>query len=331
MSLTQCICENCKIQVPVNLNFRGKDVTFEGCNTTVKCPKCGKPLKIPDGTYASNLYGGYLKELSSAFEIAFNKIRAEHNFEYGSEFEVALCDTLSLILPRKYGVCRGYIVDSSGNTAGNDIIVYDRVKFPTLRLEDEHKYDRLQQIPSEAAYLYIEAKHALVLNGDGGQSLAKALSQVAAVKTLCAKRSPVLSKTVVKTTDAIGIPKIKNPLLGAIFARYVKRNANEDYLTASEVTVAIQDVATLSGTITGPDIIVAGTNTVLLPFYQSNRGHHFVLPFVEKGCKLLSMPAEGIALGVAIADIIYALEWIQLGPMPWTAIISDGLGIPYSP
>ena len=85
--------------MPVDLDFRGTDVEFSGCTTTIKCPKCGNPLTIPDGKYASNLYGKYLNELSQAYEESIRKIRTNHNFEHGPEFEIAICDTLRLILP----------------------------------------------------------------------------------------------------------------------------------------------------------------------------------------------------------------------------------------
>lgn len=327
MASTQCVCDKCNVTVPVDLNFRGDNVQFVGCNTTANCPNCGNPLVIPDGSYASNLYGEYLKELANTYQSALAKIRTQNNFEYGDEFEVAICEALRLILPAQYGVCRGYLVDSSGNKSGDDIIVYDRVRFPTIRLEAEEKYERLQQIPIEAAYLYIEAKHTLYLDGSGGQSLAKSIKQVSDVKALTSKRTPVQA-TPSRTSEAHRVPEIRNPMMGIILARYVKKHSSGEPLTKTEIAEFFVGNRASAHDSEGPDIIVPGPDVIVLPFWnRPGDRYELRLPFVQDGTSMLPHMTDGVSFGVAVSAILFAMEWVILGPMPWVSIIADGLGI----
>ena len=116
------------------------------------------------GRNESMKYSGYLQRFGQ-FESLFELIAARYNFDYGDEFEFALCDALRAILPERFGVCRGFIVASDGRSAGDDLIIFDRIRFPTLRLLRQDSFARKEQIPVEAVYAYIEAKHTLVLTG----------------------------------------------------------------------------------------------------------------------------------------------------------------------
>ena len=331
MTSTQSVCDKCGVAVPVDLNFRGDNVRFVGCKTTVNCPNCSDPLVIPDGSYASNLYGKYLKELASVYKSALDKMRTHHNFEAGDEFELAICDTLRIVLPAKYGVCRGYLVDSSGNRAGDDIIVYDRVRFPTIRLEAEERYDRLQQIPIEAAYLYIEAKHTLHLNGSGSQSLAKSIKQVSDVKALTSKRAPVRAN-LSGAAKAHCVPEIRNPMMGIILARNVKKHSSGELLLKTEIAEFFAGDRTSAHDSDGPDIIVPGSDVIVLPFWsRPGDQYELRLPFVQNGASMLPQMTDGVSFGVAVSAILFAMEWVVLGPMPWALIIADGLGIRRNP
>jgi hypothetical protein len=324
MASTQCICKKCRISVPVDLDFRGTNVKFSGCVTTVKCPKCGNPLSIPDGKYASNLYGKYLNELSQAFEESLRRIQTNHNFEHGPEFEIAICETLRLILPDKYGICRGYVVDSAGDLAGDDIIIYDRIRFPTIRLEKEEKFDRKQRIPIEAAFIYIEAKNTLFLADGGGQSLEKSVNQVADVKKLVAKRKPVK----VVATRQHNYPKIRNPMMGIIIANNVKDKQGGVILPDEDIVKGLKGNGRIANGNIGPDIIVAGSNVIGLPFYKStNNEYEMVLPFAQQDTLLVPNIAPGVAFGTMVAAILLSMEWVVLGPIPWPSVIADGLGI----
>jgi len=77
-------------------------------------------------------YADYLRTFAGEFQGRFEKIVSMHNFDLGDEFEIAVCKVIRLILPHRYGVCRGFIVNDSGDSAGDDILIYDREEFPTL-------------------------------------------------------------------------------------------------------------------------------------------------------------------------------------------------------
>jgi len=66
-------------------------------------------------------------------------------------------------------VSRGFIETADGNMARDDIIIYERSRFPLLRLINESDFCRKQQVPVESVYAYIEAKHSLTLEGEGPQ------------------------------------------------------------------------------------------------------------------------------------------------------------------
>jgi hypothetical protein len=134
------------------------------------------------------LYNDYLKTVARRFENLFSEISAEYNFEYGTEFEIILCRALRAILPQKYGVCRGFVVSENNQIAGDDIIIYDQEIFPSLRVLYSNNYEFKSSIPIEAVYAYIEAKYTIGINGNDGQSLNKALSQVSKVKQVINQR-----------------------------------------------------------------------------------------------------------------------------------------------
>lgn len=130
------------------------------------------------------IYNDIIQHLSNAFSLEISKIEAVYNFDYGDEFEIAICKVLRRFLPNKYGICRGFVIDKMGNSAGDDIIIYDQELFPTLRvLDQEEEFVKKNQIPVEAVYAYIEAKYTL-----NSKSLIKAFKQVNDVKRLCYSR-----------------------------------------------------------------------------------------------------------------------------------------------
>ena len=133
-------------------------------------------------------YGGYIEKLSDQFQNALSEIEAEHNFELGEKFEKAICNVLSSALPERFGICRGFAVSVDGETAGDDVIIYDRGRHPTLRPRSKGEFEVKERIPIEAVYAYIEAKHTLYLEGEGNSSIAHAFNQVATVKALVNKR-----------------------------------------------------------------------------------------------------------------------------------------------
>jgi len=80
-----------------------------------------------------------------------------------------------------------------------------------------------------------------------------------------------------------------------------------------------------------PDLIVAGEDVVGLPFVANEEKrniYHSPFAVPESHCRLEQRPKLAFAIG--FCSLIYALETIRLGIMPWPAIIGDAIGIPMS-
>ena len=114
-------------------------------------------------------YNDYIKTISTRFENLLKEMAAEYNFDNGPELEIAICTVLRAIRPERYGVSRGFILTADGNMARDDIIIHERSRFRLLRLINESDFCRKQQVPVESVYAYIEAKHSLILEGEGPQ------------------------------------------------------------------------------------------------------------------------------------------------------------------
>jgi hypothetical protein len=63
------------------------------------------------------VYNGLINRIADEFDKAMRAIEAEHNFDLGPEFEVALCKTVRRMLPHRFGICRGFVVSATGETA----------------------------------------------------------------------------------------------------------------------------------------------------------------------------------------------------------------------
>lgn len=282
-------------------------------------------------------YRNYLESLAKAFKHRFEQISTHYNFDSGDEFEIALCYILREVLPSKYGICRGHVIPAEGQSAGDDVIIYDRERFPTLRVFPQESYDRKQDIPIEAVYAYIEAKYTLHINGDikDGQSLLKACSQVAAVKRICETRAPRLSeythpyfKSDISYGERPDWPKVLNPVLGAIFALRVKEDKKQHEVLDSKTTMKALVGASLGAQKPPPDLIVAGDSNLIIPCVQTPEGPIMHSPFYVPGttASLQVMPSKDLAFATGICILLYALDTIQLGRMPWEYIINDGFG-----
>lgn len=286
------------------------------------------------------IYGDYVKTLSKRFVANIDAIVAGYSFEYGPEFEVAICETLRSALPDRFGIARGYAIDANGNKAGDDILVYERSRFPTLALRNRDDYGRKEFIPIEATLCYIEAKHTLHLEGDDAQSLSRACEQVSRVKDLCATRIDMPPEEImpgvnlkgagVQVDLPPGYPRIQNPAFGAIFARQVKRNKGGPILTDPHEIESVLSTVEIPGPEQPPDLIILGESNVIVPVLPNGESGEFRLrsPFYIPGKSSYHFrTVQNIAFGVALASMMEALDWIQLGAMPWRDILVNGLGI----
>lgn len=286
------------------------------------------------------MYDGYLKRVAQSFEAEFDEIDAVHGFEHGPEFEIALCKALRRVLPMRFGVVRGYVVDRDDRLAGDDIIIFEKMGYPTLQLRDD-ELARKEKVPIEAVYAYIEAKHAVNIAGDDGQSLAKAVDQVAQVKRLCSSREAVSFQRIgtsnvrgVTITGPVGFPGQRNPVFAAVLARHVRNRKGGQILEgeqdAEKVLKLLQaNVSMPQGA--EPDLLVLGSDTVALPVIKDPGGSEhnaYHSPFFIPGSSQSSvLTTPSLAFGIGLASLMFALDWMQLGQMPWKPILADEAGL----
>jgi len=293
-------------------------------------------LQIQEGEEAPLLYDNYVRDVSARFEQALARIKTEHNFEYGPEFEIAICKTLRDILPQKYGICRGYVVSMLGEKAGDDIIIYDRMRFPTLRALEEDDYSSKEQVPIEAVYAYIEAKHSICIEGDGGTSFQKALTQVGQVKRLCDRRpsvSLIEDPLAGQVVPAIGWPEIRNPAYGIIICRHIRLKACGPLISNPE-EILRHLLDSKAQILVPPDFCILGKNNMFIPVVPGHEPDKMGCPspFFQSGISQLnSVIVPGVGFGAGLSLLLWALNWIVLGEMPWPAILEDCIPPPIIP
>jgi len=282
-----------------------------------------------------HLYADYILNLAKRFDEALSEMEAHHNFELGAEFEIAICNVLRRALPHQYGICRGYLVDREGTHAGDDIIIYDRMRSPTLRALGAEDYSRKERVPIEAVYAFIEAKHGLNLIDDDS-SLSHACQQLAKVRDLCGKRAPVNTReiggvtamSILLSSTPEGYPEIRNPMYGVVLARKVRERKGEPFLDDPSI-IARMMVERCSLGDNPPDLVVAGISNVTVPFrMREDRRQELVSPFFVPGVSAsIVHTAPQRAFGIGLTLLLWALDWIRLGAMSWPPLVVDGLGL----
>lgn len=284
-------------------------------------------------------YGNYLQNIADRFDTYLREIAAEHNFEHGPEFEIAICKTLRRALPAKYGVCRGYLVAADSDEVGDDIIIYNHDRFPSLRMIDNEAFAQRERIPIEAAYAYIEAKNSLTLSGDRG-TFDKAIMQVGEAKSLVASREgidittaidPTIRFTHLRPSRRPYWPSLLNPFFTAILSRQVRKSKGTEALTGAEVRAELDGHELPDDH--PPDLIIAGEDVVGLPFVENKdeKTDTYHSPFMVAGSHLRLAERPGLAFAIGFCSLINALEGIRLGIMPWRDIISEAIGAEMTP
>lgn len=287
-------------------------------------------LQVQPGVPEPLMYNNYVRDVSDRFEQALVRIKAEHNFEYGAEFEIAICKTLRAVLPQKYGICRGYVVSALGEKAGDDIIIYDRMRFPTLRALETDDFASKEQVPIEAVYAYIEAKHSICIEGSGGTSFQKALTQVGQVKILCDRRQtvPLLECDLNEKKDGppLGWPEIRNPAYGIIISRHVRLKESGPILDDPK-DILRHMLSAKAMTLLPPDFCVFGKSNMFIPVVpggSKDGGTVMPSPFFQSGMSSMNASiVDGVGFGAGLSLLLWALHWIHLGEMPWPAILED--------
>jgi hypothetical protein len=285
------------------------------------------------------MYDGLIQRFTNKINQYLSDIDPVYNFEYGSEFEIALCYILRDILPKKYGVCRGYIVGRNANEIiGDDIIIFDPFSFPTLRFLPQNDYSLKQKIPSDSVYIYIEAKHNLTFDVASDEleqtqkkseiTIHKALSQVGKAKEMANKRPDRPLESVIEgfkfqrdyVRQAVpGYPDKCNPFYTAIITKKASlgKDPRKSLLGAIE---SVENVDLL------PDLIIAGPDKIVLPYLPGTQGKNTLIPFRVPGTQLVTAGvSENNSLAVGLCHILWALQHIKLQPIHWGEILFSQL------
>jgi hypothetical protein len=275
------------------------------------------------------LYDNYIKNLSEKFERRLQEITAVHNFELGNEFEIAICDILREFLPTKYGICRGFVVDYQGNKAGDDIIIYDQERFPTLKVNKKNDFSRKEEIPIEAVYAYIEAKHKLT-----EEVLDKAISQIKDVKDICNSRvkmglgqfDPYISVKRENTSKNEDYPEFRNPIFTLIISRFFESNDKKtEYDEVKGFFIHHMNELSKKKLPSLPEMIVAGKDLSASVCYKLDTGQLKLSKFLleDKDFGITAIRCKGYAFGIGLANLAHALDWIRLGKMPWNDMLNE--------
>ncbi|WP_461252926.1 DUF6602 domain-containing protein [Treponema sp. R8-4-B8] len=284
----------------------------------------------------NSVYADYLYTIGEKFTSLLGEIRADYNFDLGDEFEIAICKALRVILPTKYGICRGTVFTIDNKSIGDDIIIFDQWKFPVLRLLDDNNYAQKQRIPIEAVLAYIEAKNTIVLENGHGNSLKKALEQATAIKKIGRKEmrlNPFYFETADETLDIIkatrgeNYPKIDNPLYTCIFTRGVRLKYNTELLDAKEIddNLTGKDLSSSGRCV---DLLVLHKDIVLFPIVNSYFSSPFWLNGKSTNYRIYNR--ENLAWGIGVSLLLFAFDFIRLGSMDWRRIIGQTLNMaPY--
>lgn len=263
-----------------------------------------------------NNYDNYAQRLSQQIKARFSEIEAIYNFEYGNETEIALCQILTVVLPDKFGVCRGFVISKEGERAGDDIIIYDKMSFPLIRQHSVGDFSLKQQVPIESVYAYIECKNSI----RDKSTLEKAIKQVNDVKALLLKRElkpnelyeidgPIYNGKVRDWPRQE--PKYHNQPFTLIFTR--------DWDESLTLEVSLSQ--------TTPDLLILGEDCLASQHLSmgpdGKKGalfidHKFWAPLnVEK--------ANGNSFGIGVIMLFQALNKIKLEQIDWYSILNEEL------
>ena len=151
-------------------------------------------------------------DLNSLFQSTQQRMVAEltgirgavdHGGTLGDETELAWLDFLARVLPNRYQVANGFVVDADGRRSDQmDVIVFDRQYSPPLFMGGNVQY-----VPAEAVYAVFEVKQRI-----NGRNLRLACDKAASVRFL--RRTSAVIPSVDGTLD----PKPLHRILAGILA-----------------------------------------------------------------------------------------------------------------
>jgi hypothetical protein len=274
-------------------------------------------------------YDDYTLELSKKFSKRLDDIKANFNFDLGDEFEIAICEVLREFLPYKYGVCRGFVVNKEGRKEGDDIIIYDQINFPTLRLTKKDDYSRKEDIPIEAVYAYIEAKHTLT-----PEVLQKSITQINKVKELCSQRQKVdlyqidsqVGQYIDRGNVVESLPRFRNPIISIVLSRYASDINSNKTSDKNQIKAMLQtEIQRFPNNKFDPELIIAGKDNLLSIGYKKNEESIPTLFYPDNGnwVGYQNIIKQDLSYGILLSHLMAGLTWIRLGDMPWIEMLNQ--------
>ena len=123
-----------------------------------------------------------------------------------------------------------------------------------------------------------------------------------------------------------GWPETRNPIFGAVISRQARLRTGAVVLTQpSEVRSALRDAPMPPKP--WPDLVIADKNTVMMPVVDTKQGIGYVSPFMASPASMLDIwQRKGLAFAIGMCSLLFALDYIRLGVMPWMDILADSVG-----
>ena len=199
-------------------------------------------------------------------------------------------------------------------------------------MNDKNQFSRKENVPIEAVYAYIEAKHTLTK-----ESLTKAKNQIREVKNLVNLRNKVplgSIDNVLPTLNNVGVnewyPEYRNPVFTAIISKNVKIE-NEIKTDLNEVEQFLNENKPDFREKNNPDLILGNKNNGLRPFCEmfsenspsQKRPTVFLLDDLKYNYQ--SVKHENLTFGLGFIHLLSALNWIKLGLMPYNSLLDDAM------
>lgn len=294
------------------------------------------------------MYGDYLKRIADRWQGELASIMAGYNFDLGDEFEIVVCRLLRAFLPSRYGVCRGHAIDRDGKKSqGDDVIVFDKLRYPTIGLRDECDFSRKEFVPVEAVYGYLEAKSTIILDDHkcphaSNQLLSHASKQAVEFREFCERRQLVLHR------NGPPVPWIRSdradPVFTAVISNGVKETATSELIANGSRVCEI--LRTQKALTTIPDLVLLGSTAVGLPSRTPNVHQMDVksiansIPntgkiapvegmlcyFTSKGDKTAWFAPDVHPLAFGCMALTAAINYIHLPPFPYDMVFT-ALGV----
>lgn len=244
---------------------------------------------------------GWIAAIVERLEADLKAAFAAPSGDRDEAYQIALCRGLSTLFPERIGVCRGFLIDGEGGTAGDGILLLNTERFPTLRDLGRDPSKKVGA-PADAAVAYIETRASLDLR-ETSPSLVQAFQRVAAVRRL--PRASVLPTVLSAGIEADPVPAA--PLYCAIWAR--DSVVEEGAMQARALELRVNSLR--RGRIPRrelPDALTAGSLLMMPVLIEEGTGRRHRRPFFMPGTDL-TFTSGPRALGPAITHLAWALSF----------------------